>query len=472
MVTKVAKDAAFSLSQNYILLSLTTTSMSSEVSKMMQMICEEKGLQYEVVMEAVESALGAAYRKDFGNKQQNIDFKYDPDTGDMQAWDVKEVVADIDEEVLEKAQEEMTARREKAREEDRELTEEEVADLPQFNPKTEMMIKEAVEVKKDAEIGETLRIPLEIPGDFGRMAAQTAKQVVIQKLREAERNVVFEDFKDQEGQIVQGIISRRDRSGNTLVDLGKITGILPPTGQIHRERLRPGIRLPFFVASVEMGQRGPQIMLSRTDKRMVETVFEEEIPEIESGEVVIKGIARDAGNRSKVAVHTDDDSIDPIGSCIGQRGSRITTIIDSLGGEKIDVIQYSEDAVEYISHALSPAKVAAVDLNEETKEATVTVAEDQFSLAIGRGGQNVRLAAELTGWTINVAQEGGVEAVSSDDDEASVQEKLEGDEAEVTVTDASEGETGEDASTEEGESPDEASEESVSEASESTEEKE
>lgn len=401
--------------------------MSSEVSKMIQMICDEKGLDYDIVMQAVEAAMAAAYRKDFGNRQQNITLKYDPDTGDMQAWDVKEVVEDIAEDVLEKAQEELMERREAARKEDRELTEEEVEDLAQFNPKTQIMLSAAKEFKKDAEVGETIKIELEIPGDFGRMAAQTAKQVIIQKLREAERNVVFDDFKEKEGQIVSGIIHRRDRTGNTIVDLGKISGVLTPQEQIPREKLRPGMRLPFYVQTVEMGPRGPQILLSRIDNRMVESVFEEEIPEIEAEEVIIKAIARDPGHRSKVAVWTDDDSIDPIGACIGQRGSRITTIIDALGGEKIDVIMYSDDAVEFISNALSPAKVLSVDLNEKDKEATVTVAEDQFSLAIGRGGQNVRLAASLTGWTINVAQEGG-EAVSSEDDVAAVAEKLGADE--------------------------------------------
>lgn len=389
----------------------------SEISKAIQIICDEKKLDYATVLEAVETALGAAYRKDYGNRQQNIKVKFDPETGDMQMWDVKTVVEDIPEEELEKAQEEMTRRREEAQKENRELTEEEIADLPHFNPKTDLMLTPAKEFNKKAKVGDVLEIPLEIPGDFGRMAAQTAKQVIIQKLREAERTTVFNDFKDQEGQIVQGIVQRRDRTGMVIVDLGKITGIVPANEQIMREQYRPGLRLRFYVLSVSLGVRGPEIILSRSNKKMVETIFTQEIPEIASGVVEIKGIARDAGNRSKVAVKTDDESIDPIGSCIGQRGSRITTIIDELGGEKIDVIQYNEKASEFIKHALSPAKIAQVELNEEEKTATAKVAADQFSLAIGRSGQNVRLAAELTGWKITVVEEENTENVVSSDGE-------------------------------------------------------
>ena len=398
--------------------------MASEISKSIQFICDEKGLDYATVMEAIEMALGAAYRKDFGHRQQNIKTKFDPETSDMKMWDVKEVVGDVEEEVLEKAQEELAERREKAFEEGRELTEEDVADLPRFNPKTEMMLSEAKEVKKDAEIGDTLEMELEIPGDFGRMAAQTAKQVVIQKLREAERSSVFDDFKEQEGKIVHGIVQRKDRMGNTIVDFGKITGILPQTEQVARDFYKPGVRMRFFVLSVEMGQRGPEIILSRSHVDMVKTVFAQEIPEIENGEVIIKGVARDAGSRSKVAVWTGDESIDPIGSCIGQRGGRISIIIDELGGEKIDVIQYNENAEEYISQALSPAKVSHVELDQDKKIAKAHLAEDQFSLAIGRGGQNVRLAAELTGWEIKVVQIGDEEKEISSEDTADVVEDL------------------------------------------------
>jgi len=376
--------------------------MASEIQKAIEAICHEKGLNYDEVLEALELALAAAYRKDFGHKQQNLKVKYDVETGDMQVWDVKEVVEDIDEEKLLADQEELSKRREAAREEERELSEEEIEDLVKFNPKTEMMITEAKTHKKTAKLGDILEIEQEVPGDFGRMAAQTAKQVIIQKVREAERNAVFADFEENAGTIVQGTIQKRDRSGLVIVDLGRINGLLQPEDQIAGEFYRPGLRMRFFVKSVAMGERGPQILLSRASSEMVMAVLEQEIPEIESGEVVVKGIARDAGYRAKVAVHTDDEAIDPIGACIGQRGSRITTIIEELGGEKVDVIQYKEDAESYIKEALSPAKVENVELNEEEKEAVVHVEDDQFSLAIGKNGQNVRLASELTGWKIDV----------------------------------------------------------------------
>lgn len=377
----------------------------SDITKAIQALCDEKGLTYDAVMETIEAALAAAYRKDFGNKQQNIKVKFDPDSGDMKAWDVKIVVDDIEPEILEKAQEELSLRREKAREENRELTEEETADLPRFNPKTEIMKTEAKAIKKSAKVGEVMEIVLEIPHDFGRMAAQTAKQVIIQKIREAERNIVFGDFKGQEGQLIMGTIQRVE-GRKTLIDLGKITGIMPSDQQIQNEHYRPGARMKFFVVSVEMTSRGPEIILSRSSSAIVREIFKQEIPEIASGVIEIKGVARDPGFRSKVAVATSDPAVDPIGSCIGQRGSRINTIIEELGGEKIDIIQYSEDAVQYISHSLSPAKVLEVELNEEQKSAKASVGPEQFSVAIGRGGQNVRLASELTGWKINVIQQG------------------------------------------------------------------
>jgi len=397
----------------------------SEITKAMQVICTEKGLEYEDVLSSIEAALAAAYRKDFGNRQQNIKVKFDPETTKIKAWDIKEVVEDIDEEKLEQDQEELSKRREAARAENRDLTDEETEDLVKFNPKTQLMLTQAKEHKKTVKVGETLEIKLEVPGDFGRMAAQTAKQVVIQRLREAERNTVYDELKDEEGQTIQGVVQRRDKTGSIIIDLGKVTGMVPQTEQIYRESYRVGVRLRFYIVSVNMGTRGLEIILSRSNVKMVQAIFEQEIPEIAGEAVEIKGIARDAGNRSKVAVWTDDDTIDPIGACIGQRGSRINTVIDELGGEKVDIIQYSDDAEEYIKQALSPAKVDNVDLNEKEKEATAFVAEDQFSLAIGRGGQNVRLAAELTDWKIKVVQQGDEgKEVSSEDEAEEVEEKL------------------------------------------------
>jgi len=386
----------------------------SEITKAIQFLCDEKNLPYESVMEAIEFALAAAYRKDFGNKQQNIKVKFDPETGDMKAWDIKTVVEDISEEELEAAQDELTKRREKAKDAGRELTEEETADLAHFNPKMELMLTAAKEVNKKAKVGEVMEIPLEIPSEFGRMAAQTAKQVIIQKIREAERGIIFNDFKGQEGQLLMGTIQRVE-ARKVLVDFGKVTGVLLADQQSSRDHYRPNARMKFLLLAVQMTPRGPEILLSRSDAGMVREIFKQEIPEISDSVIEIKGIAREPGYRSKVAVFTADEAIDPIGSCIGQRGSRINTIIEELGGEKIDIIQFSENAKEYISHALSPAKVLGVKLDEENKVAEVSVAPDQFSLAIGRNGQNVRLAAQLTGWKINVVEEGGKQVLSSDE---------------------------------------------------------
>ncbi|MEK7131867.1 MAG: transcription termination factor NusA [Patescibacteria group bacterium] len=386
----------------------------SEITKAIQFLCDEKNLPYESVMEAIEFALAAAYRKDFGNKQQNIKVSFDPETGDMKAWDIKTVVKDIAEDALEAAQDELAKRREKAKEEGRELTEEETADLAHFNPKMELMLSAAKEIQKKVKVGEVMEIVLEIPSEFGRMAAQTAKQVIIQKIREAERGIVFNDFKGQEGQLMMGTIQRAE-ARKVLVDFGKVTGVLLADQQNSRDHYRPGARMKFLLLAVQMSPRGPEILLSRSDVGMVREVFKQEIPEINDGLIEIKGIAREPGFRSKVAVFTADESIDPIGSCIGQKGSRINTIIEELGGEKIDIIQFSEDAREYISHALSPAKVLGVKLDEANKVAEVSVALDQFSLAIGRNGQNVRLAAQLTGWKINVVEEGGKQVLSSGD---------------------------------------------------------
>lgn len=395
----------------------------SEITKAIQHICEEKGLSADSVLETIETALAAAYRKDFGNKMQNVQVKFDPETGSMDVWDEKVVVEDADVEAQETAFTAYLERKVAAEAAVQEFTEEEPV---RFNPKMEMMLKEAVLAKKDAALGEILHLPLEVPSAFGRMAAQTAKQVIIQKLREAERENIFAEFKEKEGTMTTGTVQRREMRG-MLIDFGKISGILPVDQQIRGERYIPGQRIKVYILAVQLGTRGPEIILSRSHTDIVKHVFETEIPEIASGAVVIKGIARDAGMRSKVAVATDDESIDPIGSCIGQRGSRIQVIIDELGGEKIDIIAFDEDAKAYISHALSPAKVVSVELNDAEKVATVSVGGDQFSLAIGRGGQNVRLAAALTGWKINVVQEGGEEAFSSEEktEESASEEKSE-----------------------------------------------
>lgn len=390
--------------------------MSSEIEQAIRQICEEKGLSYESVIDTIQIALAAAYRKDYGNRMQNIEVIFDTKTGDAQAFDVKTVVDDIPFEELEriKVQQAEEAARREAEEAARGFV---LADrLPPvettpgegevtFNPKTEIMISDAKVLKMSAKVGDVLRIELPIPGEFGRMAAMTAKQVITQKLREAEREIVFNDFKDQEGEVLIGTVQRRE-GRVVLVDIGRTTGVMLPEDQSPNERYNSNDRIKVYVREVSLGSRGPQILLSRTSDQLVRKLFEVEIPEISEGLVSIKMIAREAGSRTKIAVASADESIDPIGACIGQRGTRIQTIIQELGGEKIDVIEWSEDPKVFIQHALSPAKIKSIEIDEEAHAATVLVAADQLSLAIGRGGQNVRLAARLTSWKVNIREEG------------------------------------------------------------------
>jgi len=375
----------------------------SDISNAIKQICEEKGLSYDAVLETVESALAAAYRKDFGEKNQNIKVEFDPETGKSKVYDVKLIVEDLPEEELVEGEEEIVE----------EYVEGEEGEK-KFNPKTELQIKDAKLIKKTVKIGDELRIKLEPPASYGRMAAQTAKQVIIQRLREAERDMVFSEFKDKEHEVVGGVVQRRE-GGVVFVDLGKAIGILLPDEQIHGERYNIGDRVKVYVKEVRLSSKGPEIILSRTSDEILKKVFYLEIPEISNGLIEIKSVAREAGHRSKVAVYTSSDKVDPIGSCVGQRGARIQTIIQELGGEKVDIISYDEDASRFIANALAPAKIVSVEVNDEDRRAVVTVAEDQLSLAIGKGGQNARLAAHLTGWKIDIVTNGQSAPVAAEE---------------------------------------------------------
>ncbi len=388
--------------------------MPSPIEQAIRQICDEKGLAYESVIEAIQAALAAAYRKDFGDKVQNIEAEFNPENGAVRVFDVKTVVEDMDLAELEKVEEERKAKSlafaadfagAKARGEDVSTRVMEEDEGPRFNPKTEMMLAEARRVQDDAEIGEVLRMELPVPGEFGRMAAMTAKQVITQKLREAEREIIFSEYKEHEGELLHGTVQRRE-GRIVLVDIGRTTGILRSEDQVQTEKYLPGSRIKVFVRQVGLTNRGPEILLSRTAEGLVKKLFEIEIPEISEGTVEIKAIAREPGSRSKIAVFTSDDQIDPIGACIGQRGTRIQTVIAELAGEKIDIVEWNADPKTFIMNALSPAKISRVDINEADHVVTVHVAADQLSLAIGRGGQNVRLAAKLTGWKINIEGEG------------------------------------------------------------------
>ena len=376
----------------------------SEIQEAIQQICEEKNISIESVLETIEAALAAAYRKDFGQKNQNIKVNYDLDANTMEVFDVKTVVEDLDLEALEAQREELEAKKEAGEAVDLE-------GLKRFNPKTEMMLAEAKEIEPQAEIGQEIKTKLEVPSEFGRMAAQTAKQVIIQRLREAERDVIYSDFKEREGQLITGTVQRRE-GRNVLVDLGQTMALMTPDEQIYFERYESGQRLKFLLVSVSLTPKGPELIVSRTHPNMLRELFKTEVPEIEAGTVEIKAVAREAGSRSKIAVISHQDNIDPVGSCVGQRGTRVQTVISELGGEKIDIMEWSEDLQRFIANALSPAKVESVKLDEKKKSALVKVKPEQLSLAIGRDGQNVRLAAKLTEWKIDI--EGAEELLNVD----------------------------------------------------------
>jgi N utilization substance protein A len=355
---------------------------------------------------------------------QNIITKFDPKTGGVEVYDVKTVVEDLPEELLEQLVTEPTLIKEpEAAGVEGAFVSVEGEEIRKFNPRTEIQLKDAKELNKKYKIGDEIVTTLEVPGEFGRMAAQTAKQVIIQKLREKERENIFAEYKTLEHEVITGTVQRRE-GRNILIDLGHATGIMPMEESIERERYNIGNRMKFYLKAVEQTSRGPQIILSRVSPEIVKKIFEVEIPEIANGLIEVKGIAREAGGRSKVAIFTGEEGIDPIGSCVGQRGSRIQTIIAELNGEKIDIILWDEDPVRFITNALSPAKVLAVELKEdgEEKVAVVKVKDDQLSLAIGRGGQNVRLASRLTSWKIDIVSESGQkpeEASASETEEKS-----------------------------------------------------
>ncbi len=360
----------------------------------------ERKIPREKVIDAIEQALAAAYKKDYGKKGQIIRATIDIETGKMGFYQVKIVVDDS-----------------LVRMTPDDGTEEEIAeddDRVRFNEEHHILIEDAKKIKSDAKLEEEIIFPLESKDDYGRIAAQTAKQVIIQKIREAERGAIIDEYGSKEGEIVNGFVQKVER-GIVYIDFNRATGIILPEEQIPGESYRRGERIRAYLYSVEETPRGVNLKLSRTHPQLIEGLFAMEAPEIESGTVEIKSIAREAGSRSKIAVYSNDDHVDPVGSCVGQKGIRVTTVMSELGGEKIDIIPWSADISQYISSALSPARVLDIQVAEEEHKATVEVATDQLSLAIGKGGQNVRLAAKLTGWRIDIKGVEG-EVVSTDGD--------------------------------------------------------
>lgn len=371
--------------------------MNEQLEQALQQIAEEKGISREEIIEMIEASLAAAFRKDYGEKDQNPVAVFNAEDLSAKIYDEKTVVP---------------------------LNQEEIEDQQK-----EISIEEAQKWEKGAKAGDVIRKEI-TPTDgmeFGRIAAQTAKQVIIQKLREAERNMQFSDFKAKERTLVNGTVQRIE--GDTvLIDLGKAVGILFPSEQIRTEKYSIGQRFKVLILHVEPTSKGPKITLSRSHPDMVRKLFELEVPEIFNGTVEIKSVAREAGSRSKIAVTSSQDGIDPIGACVGQKGTRVQTVMAELGGEKIDIIEWSDDPVKFIANSLSPAKILNVQMNMEEQSAEVGVLEDQLSLAIGKSGQNVRLAARLTGWKIDIASEGGSSEASSEEVVESTEEQPEANE--------------------------------------------
>lgn len=378
------------------------------INSVLDQLEEERGIPRDRVLEAIELSLATAYKKEFGKRGQIVRAKFDAKTGEVEMSQVKIVV---DENAVFMDKESYEAAMETAEEDD--------DDRELFNPEKHILIDDARRIKKDAQIGEEIIFPLEAKSDYGRIASQTAKQVIMQKIREAERQSVMSEYGEREGDIVSGTVQRIER-GTIFVDVGRATGLLPYEEQIPGERYSQGERVRGYLYRVEDGPKGVVLRLSRSHPRFIIKLFENEAPELASGVVEVKAVAREAGSRSKMAVFSNDPHIDPVGSLVGQRGVRVATVTSELGGEKIDIIEWSEDPRIFIEDALSPAKILEVQIDEENKQASVTVSEDQQSLAIGKGGQNVRLAAKLTGWRIDIKSVEGGEVARAEADEEEI----------------------------------------------------
>lgn len=363
---------------------------------------QERKIPRDKIIDAIEQALAAAYKKEYGKKGQIIRAKIDIETGKMEFYQVKIVVDDSIVRMPTESEEE---------EENEEIDEND--ERVRFNEEHHILLDDAKKIKNNVSIEEELIFPLENKEDYGRIAAQTAKQVIIQKIREAERGAIVDEYGSKEGEIINGIVQKIER-GVVFVDFNRATGIILPEEQIPGEFYNRGDRIKAYLYSVEETPRGVNLKLSRTHPEFIEALFASEAPEIANGVVEIKSIAREAGSRSKIAVFSNDEHIDPIGSCVGQKGVRVSTVMSELGGEKIDIIPWSPDPATYIASSLSPANVLNIDINEKEHKALIEVSNDQLSLAIGKGGQNVRLAAKLTGWRIDIK---GMESIGIVDDD-------------------------------------------------------
>ncbi len=420
-------------------------------------IAEEKGIAKDEIFKVIEAALAAAYKKDYGKKGQIIRVKFNPETGDIKVSQIKLVVPDDIEENMEVIVEGENSTISPAAESERAAINEAVRESRlhmaggaargeeqikiRYNADKHIKLSEARLVKSNAKPEDEIESEMPTKTNFGRIASQTAKQVIIQRIREVERSVIFNEFKKHEGEMLIGSVQRIEilppyKGRVVFVDINKTVGIIPPSEQIMRENYRVGQRLKVYVVSVSETPKGPEIILSRTRNELIKNLFMLEVPEIADKSIEIKAISREAGDRSKIAVASNDRNIDPIGACVGQKGTRVQAIMEEIGGEKIDIIEWNNDMAKFIAKALSPAKVLAVKIDEKNKTAVAKVIPEQLSLAIGKHGQNVRLASKLTGYRIDVAggqvdveapANGVAEAVkeSVQDESASGGEKME-----------------------------------------------
>ena len=363
------------------------------IHSVLEQLEQERGIPKEKMLEAIELALATAYKKEYGKKGQIVRATFDMDSGKVEFLQVKIVV---DESKVIMGEEED--------EQDIENTAQDEIRV-RFNPEHHILLADAKKIKKGAQVDDEVVVPRALKADSGRSAAQPAKQVIIHKLRAAEKVSVVNEFGKKEGEIVSGTVQRAER-GALFIDMGRAMGIIPYEDQIPGEYYKQGERIRAYLYAVEETPKGIMLKLSRSHPQFLKRLFEVEAPEIAQGTVEVKAIAREAGSRSKIAVHSVDSHIDPVGSLVGQRGVRVSTVMSELGGEKIDIIEWDGDASKFIEKALSPAKTISIIVHKEDNRAEVTVADDQQSLAIGKGGQNVRLAAKLTGWKIDIRSSG------------------------------------------------------------------
>lgn len=378
------------------------------INSVLEQMEEERGIPKAKILEAIEMALATAYKKEYGKTDQIIRSEFDVTTGGVTFHQIKIVV---DETTVYPPEE-----RDEVKEKEKDDADGERQERVMYNPERHIYIDDARKIKRDVAVGDEITFPLEERGDYGRISSQTAKQVIIQKIREAEKASVLEEYGDREGDIVSGTVQRVER-GNIYLDMGRATGLLPVDEQIPSERFRQGERVRGYLLRVEETPKGVFLRVSRSHPAYLEKLFEIEAPEVASGTVEIKAIAREPGSRSKIAIISKDENIDPVGSLVGQRGVRVSTVMSELGGEKIDIIEYTDDPAVFIQRALSPAQIIDVEIiDEQRKQARVTATEDQQSLAIGKGGQNVRLAAKLTGWKVDIKSTKGDELASADEE--------------------------------------------------------